>query len=568
MTAPRALLAAGLATVLAGLAGCGAPTSGPGPVAADVVALFDGGTVTAMDLDRAVLGRLPVRRRMNPEERIEWYEQVIRDLVVARLLLDQARQSEALQNQDLGAKLAAIEREIVVDAYLGRYPLVVAPVTDKEVRRRYDRGPRQPEIGGRRRVRHIFRRRGPENPDQLGQELLAVRQRVMAGADFAELAAELSESETRFDGGDLGWLVKESLAPDLAALVFDLEPGVPSMPVTTADGVHLFLVEAAVAPRQRSYPEAAAAIRRQLTEQRRQAASERLVRALPEPANIFVADASSLRRWLESATSRTIVLRIGDVEVNIGRFRYLLDQEKRRSGPGAAIAADADVQLLHMLELRARIYFGCVRDGFDQDPLVREQVDRRREQEQVRHFRGQKVAAEAKADPERLQRFYDVNRMRFTNPLRLDLLRLRLPLASGDRVAVMKRLEQVCAAPDRFAEVAAEFGGDVQRLGLMDFAELRRSDPRAATFAVELATGDCSPAFRNGPFLELIQVAERVDPRPLPLASIRDRVHKRYLRTHYQELDRAWSDRLLKEAGLQVLPERLRSLVTSPESLL
>ena len=63
------------------------------------------------------------------------------------------------------------------------------------------------------------------------------------GANFAEIATSYSEGPKRADGGDLGWLKKGDLRPELSAAVFALKPGETSRVITADDGYYIVRLE-------------------------------------------------------------------------------------------------------------------------------------------------------------------------------------------------------------------------------------------------------------------------------------------------------------------------------------
>lgn len=69
-----------------------------------------------------------------------------------------------------------------------------------------------------------------------------ILRQVRAGTDFATLAKQHSRAATAGDGGDLGRVVREDLAPELATLVFSLPVGGVSEPLATASGWRLLKV--------------------------------------------------------------------------------------------------------------------------------------------------------------------------------------------------------------------------------------------------------------------------------------------------------------------------------------
>lgn len=72
----------------------------------------------------------------------------------------------------------------------------------------------------------------------------SLHKELQGGKDFAELARAQSDDEaSKANGGDLGWVERSSLEPQLAEAVFALEAGALSAPVETPSGLHLVKVE-------------------------------------------------------------------------------------------------------------------------------------------------------------------------------------------------------------------------------------------------------------------------------------------------------------------------------------
>src|SRR5690606_5126033 len=82
--------------------------------------------------------------------------------------------------------------------------------------------------------------RGEEATLALAEEL---RQRLLDGEDFAELAAEYSDDPgSATTGGDLGWFGHGAMVAPFEEAAFSLEPGEISEPVQTDFGYHLIEV--------------------------------------------------------------------------------------------------------------------------------------------------------------------------------------------------------------------------------------------------------------------------------------------------------------------------------------
>ena len=88
-----------------------------------------------------------------------------------------------------------------------------------------------------------------------------LRERIAAGADFADVALEASEDEaTKPQGGDLGWVARGGVVKPLEDAVFAQAPGALGEPIETSQGFHLVRVEAREPARVVPFEEAQAQV--------------------------------------------------------------------------------------------------------------------------------------------------------------------------------------------------------------------------------------------------------------------------------------------------------------------
>lgn len=74
------------------------------------------------------------------------------------------------------------------------------------------------------------------------EEAAAIIDQLAEGADFAELAAELSTGPSGPNGGALGWFSEGRMVPEFEAATAELEVGEVSAPVQTQFGWHVILL--------------------------------------------------------------------------------------------------------------------------------------------------------------------------------------------------------------------------------------------------------------------------------------------------------------------------------------
>jgi peptidyl-prolyl cis-trans isomerase SurA len=92
-------------------------------------------------------------------------------------------------------------------------------------------------------VRHILlRAREGLSEAEARERLQRLRERIVAGADFAELARLHSEDASAAKGGDLGWVAAGDTVPEFERVMNGLKDGEVSPPVQTPFGWHLVQV--------------------------------------------------------------------------------------------------------------------------------------------------------------------------------------------------------------------------------------------------------------------------------------------------------------------------------------
>jgi len=94
-------------------------------------------------------------------------------------------------------------------------------------------------------VRHILLKTGATLTDEEAKaRLVALKERLARGEDFAELARLHSEDGSAVNGGDLGWVLPGDFVPEFETVMNRLPVGAVSDPVKTRFGWHLIQVVA------------------------------------------------------------------------------------------------------------------------------------------------------------------------------------------------------------------------------------------------------------------------------------------------------------------------------------
>ncbi len=262
---PNIALAAGVAFALA-LSSC-AQEDAPG------VARVTGNAITADQFDAYLqFKRLPGKDARRREALLDQYLE--REALAAVI-----QQEGRLDKRLVDAELNEFRKEMLISRYFDQF--LRERVSDEAVQSYYvthagDYEERKVHVA------HILVRtqRGMSEVERKVRLTTAQEaySRIMAGADFAEIARSYSEDTiSGRKGGDLGWLKEGAVDARFSATVFSMEPGGVSQPFETTFGFHVVkLLEGPVVVK-RPLEAVKGDIRYQLRNQAKQAELERLL---------------------------------------------------------------------------------------------------------------------------------------------------------------------------------------------------------------------------------------------------------------------------------------------------
>ena len=173
--------------------------------------------------------------------------------IVAMKVLSAEAVKLKLGEQPEVVRAIEIAREGILSDAARKHFLQSITVSDQELRELYAK---DKTLSEEVRIRHIListedaplksRAAGhPALPEpEARKKLEEIRERILAGADFAQMAKQYSEdTATAASGGEMGVIQRDKVVPPIVNAAYALEPGQVSDIISTPSGVEIIKVE-------------------------------------------------------------------------------------------------------------------------------------------------------------------------------------------------------------------------------------------------------------------------------------------------------------------------------------
>lgn len=213
--------------------------------APEVIGRVGGVQVNAAEV-RASIAALGSEQEAAVSRDPELLNQVVRSLLVQRLLLREAESKAHDKEPEVAAKLARVREVALTESYLARVsePPANWPA-EEEIKAAYEKA--RPSIGVPKswRLAQIFvsaPKEGSTRASGQPPEKLAIVRKLLTekGADFAGIAAKYSEEPASAGrGGEIGWLAETQIQPGIREKLGGLKINAISDPIRLDDGWHI-----------------------------------------------------------------------------------------------------------------------------------------------------------------------------------------------------------------------------------------------------------------------------------------------------------------------------------------
>jgi peptidyl-prolyl cis-trans isomerase C len=196
-----------------------------------VVAEVDGRAITLGSVSDAIATLSPADQRLPYDE---LFPRIQEQLVRQQALVIQAQREGLDEDLTIKRQIQAAADRILANAYLRH--AVTESISEADLLARYDR-----DYAGKPGPVEVHLRLIMVPTEQAAAAVIG---ELKAGGDFATLARRSSVDATSGSGGDLGWIIREDVNSETAAVAFSLQPGqFTPFPVLTAGAWFVMKVE-------------------------------------------------------------------------------------------------------------------------------------------------------------------------------------------------------------------------------------------------------------------------------------------------------------------------------------
>ena len=534
------------------------------PAAAQLVARYDGHDIVVADVDAHILA-LPRSERPKAGADLDaWFEQQAREVAMDNLLRADAEENGVANEVEFLGMRNDVEMRIGVGMCMETLHPDAETIEAKDIRAAYEARHEEFTQTERRSVLYIYKRQSPDQSAEVNlAEIESLRLRILGGESFSRLAADNSDSETRHKDGALGWLTPGELPPSLDKLVFSLDEGVPSDPLVTRDGVHMFYVQKILPAGTQALNEVSSILRTSLLAERRKQALTAIERDAIVPTGSLVLDRKAFDEAMKAGDSKIPVLRIAGRQLTAGGLRMLLAQtgalnRKKESSPSGERAWDA-YEATRRLGL---IVHYCQTKKLIAADQLSQHVGEWQNKAILRLIRQRRLLELAASDEQKMRSFYASNVGQFSSSPKWQLQHLSIPIGP-DAARVMAELEKAANSDSPDLEMlASRFAGTVDQWELSDLVGLSRRDDRLAALVSPLAVGQISAPYRTEKALEQVAVVAREAAKAQPFDDVRAAVAGAYLKQYAGEIYQKLASGMLADAHFELVPSGLARLRT------
>jgi peptidyl-prolyl cis-trans isomerase SurA len=202
----------------------------------------------ALFLEKLIDMRLQIQeaKRLGLEVGNEEVKEAVENIKKKYQLTDKALE-ESLNKEGLTLEeyKKRLSDQILLSQFVNKRIKSKIVISDEQVKRYMEANKERFSESEAFRLRQIFFKQPKDDYGKraLEEKATLILQRLKAGEDFATLAGEFSEDTSSKQGGDLGYIKKNSMAREFIDILSTMNPGDVSVPFWTERGLHIIRLE-------------------------------------------------------------------------------------------------------------------------------------------------------------------------------------------------------------------------------------------------------------------------------------------------------------------------------------
>ena len=193
-----------------------------------ILASFGGQTITLGEFDQ-LWEEVPEDYKLQLDKSM-----VLDQMISEKLLIQETKNMGLEEDKDVLEQIKKMTEQILVQAFIEREILNKVKVNDEEVLEYYEQN--KDSFTEKEQV-HLY-----NILLETEEEAQNVLKQLKAGEDFSEIAIEKSTGPSAAQGGDLGYLTKGTIIPEIEEVVFALEVEELSEVIKTDFGFHILKI--------------------------------------------------------------------------------------------------------------------------------------------------------------------------------------------------------------------------------------------------------------------------------------------------------------------------------------
>lgn len=265
------------------------------PVAVEVLARIGERVITRADIEWRIDGLPPEHKRLFQTEAQK--KELLDRLISNTVFAEEARELKIDKQNAMIVSIEDVVNYYLAQAYIKEVLAKRISVSDEEIGAYYTTNKNSFKVGPMVKIRHILVAAPTDASYRQDAEALRkakqIRAELAKGADFAAAARKHSDDrETAPAGGELPFVQRAGILPDVGDAAFKMKKGEISRPVRSVLGYHIIMLDDRKEAGYLSLQEASADIRATLLQQKEQALVQQELERLKTKYNVTLTDKS------------------------------------------------------------------------------------------------------------------------------------------------------------------------------------------------------------------------------------------------------------------------------------